>query len=333
MHLHRIPGLSRKFIYFNDDVMLGAPVWPEDFFSVHRGQKVCECPLIVHAAAASLGMVPPGTGNNLSRARFILLGKCLSVLLGAWILGLAMGFVTKHAIIQLACGMPPTALMSRATSLLAIGRKVALVLRVSGCCCCWHECHCGGYGCFSCWCLWFSVSYCNDGCPNNWVGDKVCDIKCNHASCGWDGSDCGMEVIYNKVPGDFVDEECHVVRGSLLCHYASAGVILYRLNCTIYFVQAHVPAGAPAVYVNFSAIIPEDVEVESGDISASKALRTSIIAEQPKVRGSTALLPPACLPSEDPLLPIRFSSSLWTHLRPSHMWPCPLRRAVIRRLA
>ncbi len=31
-NLHRIPGLSEYFIYFNDDVFLGAPVAPEDFF-------------------------------------------------------------------------------------------------------------------------------------------------------------------------------------------------------------------------------------------------------------------------------------------------------------
>ena len=38
-HLHRIPGLSKRFIYFNDDVFLGAPVLPEDFVSVSGAQK------------------------------------------------------------------------------------------------------------------------------------------------------------------------------------------------------------------------------------------------------------------------------------------------------
>lgn len=36
----RIPGLSNKFLYFNDDVMLGAAVWPEDFITWAYGQKV-----------------------------------------------------------------------------------------------------------------------------------------------------------------------------------------------------------------------------------------------------------------------------------------------------
>jgi UDP-N-acetylglucosamine-lysosomal-enzyme len=32
-NLDRIPGLSDLFLYFNDDVFLGAPVWPEDFIT------------------------------------------------------------------------------------------------------------------------------------------------------------------------------------------------------------------------------------------------------------------------------------------------------------
>ena len=39
-HLHRIPGLSDKFLYFNDDVMFGSEVWPDDFYSYATGQKV-----------------------------------------------------------------------------------------------------------------------------------------------------------------------------------------------------------------------------------------------------------------------------------------------------
>ena len=32
LNLHRIPGLSEQFVYFNDDMVLTAPVVPEDFF-------------------------------------------------------------------------------------------------------------------------------------------------------------------------------------------------------------------------------------------------------------------------------------------------------------
>ena len=39
-NLHRIPGLSQRFLYFNDDVFLGKEVWPEDFYTEHEGFKV-----------------------------------------------------------------------------------------------------------------------------------------------------------------------------------------------------------------------------------------------------------------------------------------------------
>ncbi|CAN7998761.1 unnamed protein product, partial [Ixodes hexagonus] len=38
-HLHRIPGISRRFIYLNDDVMFGKEVWPEDFYTHTGGYK------------------------------------------------------------------------------------------------------------------------------------------------------------------------------------------------------------------------------------------------------------------------------------------------------
>lgn len=38
--MHRIPGLSTKFVYLNDDVMFGSEVWPDDFFTHSNGQKV-----------------------------------------------------------------------------------------------------------------------------------------------------------------------------------------------------------------------------------------------------------------------------------------------------
>jgi UDP-N-acetylglucosamine-lysosomal-enzyme len=39
-HLHRIPGLSDRFIYMNDDVMFGRDVWPDDFISPSGRQKI-----------------------------------------------------------------------------------------------------------------------------------------------------------------------------------------------------------------------------------------------------------------------------------------------------
>ena len=42
-NLHKIPGLSDKFIYMNDDVMFGREVWPDDFYTYSSGQKVGTC--------------------------------------------------------------------------------------------------------------------------------------------------------------------------------------------------------------------------------------------------------------------------------------------------
>ncbi|KAJ5913150.1 hypothetical protein N7504_002033 [Penicillium tannophilum] len=39
-HLDRIPGLSDTFLYFNDDVFLGAPIWPDDFITPSGEQTI-----------------------------------------------------------------------------------------------------------------------------------------------------------------------------------------------------------------------------------------------------------------------------------------------------
>lgn len=39
-HLHRIGGLSEDFIYMNDDVMFGNKIYPSDFRTKARGQKI-----------------------------------------------------------------------------------------------------------------------------------------------------------------------------------------------------------------------------------------------------------------------------------------------------
>lgn len=38
-NLHNIPGISKKFIYFNDDVFLGSPTFPDDFVTLSGAQK------------------------------------------------------------------------------------------------------------------------------------------------------------------------------------------------------------------------------------------------------------------------------------------------------
>ena len=38
-------------------------------------------------------------------------------------------------------------------------------------------------------------------CPPTWIGDKVCDKKCDNIECGYDGGDCGIQVIYDNLEG------------------------------------------------------------------------------------------------------------------------------------
>jgi hypothetical protein len=37
-HLHRINGLSKRFLYFNDDVLLMKKIYPDDFFTLSKGK-------------------------------------------------------------------------------------------------------------------------------------------------------------------------------------------------------------------------------------------------------------------------------------------------------
>ena len=44
VHLHRVPGLSRRFLYLNDDIFFGGPVSPADFLTADGVQKIyLEC--------------------------------------------------------------------------------------------------------------------------------------------------------------------------------------------------------------------------------------------------------------------------------------------------
>ena len=38
--MHRIPGLSKRFLYLNDDILIGQPIYPDDFYTLSKGFKV-----------------------------------------------------------------------------------------------------------------------------------------------------------------------------------------------------------------------------------------------------------------------------------------------------
>lgn len=65
LNLHRIPGLSEHFVYFNDDMFLNGPVVPEDFF-LHGLPKDC----------AALDSPAPGTDVYACAQRNVI--RCLN---------------------------------------------------------------------------------------------------------------------------------------------------------------------------------------------------------------------------------------------------------------
>nr|CAD7569097.1 unnamed protein product [Timema californicum] len=98
-HIHRIHGLSQKFLYLNDDVMLGKEVWPEDFETFAKGQKQKQFGAVLKLGKAffffmvfDLPLTPPPP-------TYIYLGQCQTAQIHVLGLGLVMVLVTTLAII------------------------------------------------------------------------------------------------------------------------------------------------------------------------------------------------------------------------------------------
>lgn len=87
VHLHKIPGLSTQFVYFNDDVFLGSDTWPDDFVTQSRGQKV----------STTQAPIKPPHPTNTRVGRCTCRGMCQSATLAVSKPGLAMASATKLA--------------------------------------------------------------------------------------------------------------------------------------------------------------------------------------------------------------------------------------------
>jgi UDP-N-acetylglucosamine-lysosomal-enzyme len=143
-HLHRIPGLSRHFLYLNDDVMFGNHIEMEDFWSHGKGHQIY------------LSWNIPNCANGCP---------------DTWI---------NDGYCDNACNVP--------------------------------ECRFDGQDCINIThydpndstSLYGSQQsssdstptiaspYCAQGCPNNWLGDKVCDRTCKNAACGYDAGELNV---------------------------------------------------------------------------------------------------------------------------------------------
>lgn len=152
-HIHRIPGLSQKFIYLNDDVMFGKDVWPDDFYTHSKGQKVYLTWPVPNCAEGC-----PGS--------WIKDGYCDKACNNSacdWDGGDCLGAGGAG---RFAGGVPGG----------GAGGAGAQVWQFAG--------GIGGLG---------GMTYCNQGCANSWLADKFCDQACNVLSCGYDVGDCGPE--------------------------------------------------------------------------------------------------------------------------------------------
>ena len=195
-HLHRIPGLAEHFLYFNDDVLLGAPVWPDDFVLTNGAQKVFLSWSVPHCR----------TG-------------CPDLWLGDGYCDLTCN-VAECNWDQGDC-VNATNADGRTGAWDANRLKDPTALR-----------------------------YCVTGCPNAWVGDKVCDRSCKVVECAFDGGDCGVELIQQRLP---------------------------ELKLTHNSTTFELPYATTSLFVNLSQVLPGKVTEASHD--NHELVRSAIVTQ------------------------------------------------------
>ena len=200
-HLHRISGLAEHYVYFNDDVLLGNEVSPEDFFSVHGGHKVY---LSWNVPNCAVGC-PDG---------WIADGYCDAACCNAacqWDGGDCANSTQAESAVRSWDDRRP--------------KSSALASK-----------------------------YCSTGCPNSWIGDKVCDRSCKVPECAFDGGDCGIELVQQHLPELRLEAEDE-----------------WRSRAF------HVGYDTVSLYVNLSAILPAGVLEASHD--NTQLVRSAIVTQ------------------------------------------------------
>ncbi|GAM17280.1 hypothetical protein SAMD00019534_004550 [Acytostelium subglobosum LB1] len=165
-HLHRIPGLSKKFLYLNDDVMFGRPVFPDDFMTRGGGQRVF--------LSWPVPNCNDGCPNN-------------------WV---GDGFCDPACNTTMCdfdggdCDNSTGQVKSRywrgGTTTSTTSNTGTSNHKTSG-------------------------SICSRGCPDSWVGDKHCDRMCKNVECGFDAGDCGTEVMVANMVGYDITNKTTVI--------------------------------------------------------------------------------------------------------------------------
>ncbi|KAK5580536.1 hypothetical protein RB653_000556 [Dictyostelium firmibasis] len=215
-HLHRIPGLSKKFIYLNDDVMLGREIYPDDFVTQNGGQRVflswpvpncndgcpnnwigdgfCDNACNVFNCEFDAGDCDNSTGTVKTRW---------------WNRNGANGGNTNTGTLN-SGGITSNDRLK---------------------------------------------SYCSRGCPDSWVGDKHCDRMCKNEDCGYDAGDCGVEIMFTSMKG-------------------------YEINSNTSIIN--LPDRTRSVYFNLSSLIGDGI-ITDGSHDNAVLVRTATISQKYKI--------------------------------------------------
>jgi hypothetical protein len=212
--LHRIPGLSKKFIYFNDDVLLGSKTLLDDFISMSGVQKFY--------MSWDIPKCSPGCSDS-------------------WI---GDGFCDKACnVSECDFDFPDCVNSTSGTSTYNNGASSK------------------------------PNYFCQKGCPDSWLADKVCDQRCKVEACGYDIGDCGLAMVTDSYPGVIITSDMvntSIVRANYDDNNQVANIIedIEEINETNVTVDMNnstsisqtvvvpnvlsVPIGTKAVYFNIS---------------------------------------------------------------------------------
>jgi hypothetical protein len=157
-NLVNIPGLADRFIYFNDDVLLGRAVWPEDFWSPTQGQVIYTSWQLPECAPGCLGKwLGDGICDTLCNvpACWLDFGDC------------------KRLDKEQEQERPDVAAEGQATGSARASASA-------------------GSASISTFTAAARFPRCRPGCNVRYLADHSCDRECNYAACGYDGGDCDV---------------------------------------------------------------------------------------------------------------------------------------------
>lgn len=163
-----------------------------------------------------------------------------------------------------------------------------------------------GYKVYMAW----SVPYCAEGCPPNWINDRYCDRACNNSMCDYDGEDCKNRTSYGSysqwhssqhslrslgstqcstgcIPSWLGDRYCDHVCRVPECGYdtGDCGTDDYtRLYGVMLSHDQHyiIPSGVKAMYFNLSGIFSNNT-VTSAEMNSNSIITAAVVSQKFKV--------------------------------------------------